>query len=115
MATRTHAIRHHRVHHLYSRVRRHHKAKMSLMVLLGMAPTVVFAAEGWAITGQGGGPQEAAHRLVGRLTGYDYLAQQWNFSEAVKGWAPILVGAVAHKLANKLGLNRMIKLPFIEL
>lgn len=42
------------------------------------------------------------------FTGYDYTTGQWNFASMRYGMIPILIGAAAHKVANKLGINRMI-------
>jgi len=48
-------------------------------------------------------------RQVGQFfTGYDYTTGQWNMASMRFGLLPILLGSVAHKVANKLGINRMI-------
>jgi hypothetical protein len=86
--------------------RRHHKPKMtvSLAILAGLAPTAVFAAEGFSA----GGISEVGHRLTGRLTGWDTGTSKWSMAELGKGWIPILGGVLVHKLANRFGINRMI-------
>jgi hypothetical protein len=77
---------------------------LSLAVLAGLAPTVAFAYEGL----QAGGIGEVGHRVIGRLAGYDINVHKFSMAELGKGWLPIIGGVVAHKLANRLGINRMI-------
>lgn len=75
-----------------------------LAVIGGIVPTAAFAAEGLSV----GGPMEAAKRASMRLTGYNPWEKRWYLSEFAAGWLPILAGVVAHKLANKTGINRAI-------
>jgi len=85
-----------------------------LAVIGGMVPTAVFAAEGLKV----GGPLEAAKRASMRLTGYNPWEKQWYFSEFAAGWGPILAGLIAHKLANKTGINRALAsagVPFVRI
>jgi hypothetical protein len=73
----------------------------------------MFALDGYKTSGF----EEAAHRVTMRLTGYNMRAGNWYGSELIRGWTPILAGMVAHKLANKFGLNRAIRkaIPFVEI
>jgi hypothetical protein len=80
------------------------KATLSLAIIAGFLPTAAFAWEGMGA----GGIAEVGHRLTGRLTGYDTGVHKWSLQELGKGWVPIIGGVVAHKLANKFGINRMI-------
>ena len=85
-----------------------------LAVIGGMVPTVAFAYEGL----QKGGPVEAAKRASMRLTGYNPWTGHWYFSEFASGWFPILAGLMAHKLANKVGINRALAsagVPFVRI
>jgi hypothetical protein len=88
--------------------RRAKKTTVSLSVLAGFAPTAAFALEGFKLPGDEGGVVEAAHRVTMRLTGYEWKGGVWVASEMFKGIAPLLLGAGVHKLANKMGINRMI-------
>jgi len=94
-----------------ARGRSHRKAKtsLSLAMLAGFAPTLMFAYEGFKIGGDEGGVEEAAHRLTMRLTGYEWKGGVFSVGELVKGWAPLLIGAMAHKMANKVGINRSLR------
>ena len=40
--------------------------------------------------------------------GYDPNAGKFNIKWAMQGLGPILIGGFAHKLANKIGINRML-------
>jgi hypothetical protein len=83
---------------------RRHGFTIPLAVIGGLVPTAAFAAEGLKV----GGPVEAAKRASMRLTGWNPWVGQWYLSEFAAGWLPILAGVVAHKLANKTGINRAI-------
>ncbi len=53
---------------------------------------------------------------VDHLTGYDIDQKRWGFNALVKGWTPIILGVMLHKVANKLGINRAIKgIPFVQI
>jgi hypothetical protein len=93
-----------------ARPRHHSKAKMTipLALIAGLAPTAMFALEGFQIQGSEGGIKEAAHRLTGRLTGYEWKGGTWSLAELSKGWLPILAGVAAHKMANRFGINRWL-------
>lgn len=89
----------------------HHRAKhmtVSLAILGGLAPTAAFAIDGFKIGGDQGGVVEAMHRITMRLTGWEWKGGGWSAAELAKGWTPLLVGALAHKIANRLGINRML-------
>lgn len=48
-------------------------------------------------------------REIGQFfTGYDYTTGKWNFASMRYGMLPIFAGVVAHKVANKLGVNRLL-------
>ena len=89
---------------------RHRKAGMtvSLAMIAGLAPTAAFAYEGYKIPGDQGGIVEAAHRVTMRLTGFEWKGNKWNIDDAIMGLLPLLVGGGVHKLANRMGINRMI-------
>jgi len=87
---------------------RHHRrtrAAPSLAILMGFAPTLIYAYQGLAVNG----PYEAVTRAMARITGYSMTERKWKLNELIDGWGPILLGIVAHKVANKTGLNRSVR------
>jgi hypothetical protein len=89
----------------------HHKKPgmtVSLAMVAGLAPTLAFAYEGYKIPGDQGGIVEAAHRMTMRMTGYEWKGNTWAMGEAIRGLGPLLIGGGVHKLANRMGINRMI-------
>jgi len=78
-------------------------------MLAGFAPTLIFAYDGFKLSGDEGGIAEAAHRVTMRMTGFEWKGGGFSTGELIKGWAPLLIGAVAHKMANKMGINRSIR------
>jgi hypothetical protein len=121
MATATRAISRRRSARRYTFRSVRHRAKhmtVSLAILAGLAPTAAFAIEGFRIGGDQGGLVEAMHRVTMRLTGYEWKGGGFSMGELAKGWTPLLAGAVAHKLANRFGVNRMLAksgIPFIRI
>ena len=90
---------------------RHHRkagTTVSLAMIAGLAPTAAFAYEGFKLPGDQGGIVEAAHRVSMRMTGYEWKNNTWCIGEAAKGLLPLLIGGGVHKLANRMGINRMI-------
>lgn len=88
-----------------------HRAKhmtIPLAVVAGVAPTLAFAYQGFMLPGGEGGPVEAAHRITMRMTGYEWKNGNFSWSQLAQGWGPLLLGAMAHKAANRFGLNRAI-------
>ena len=87
--------------------RKHNKRPgmtIPLGIVAGFVPLGMFAYDGMIA----GGPVNAVQRVAQRLTGYDNSVHKWFFKELAMGWAPILGGIVAHKVANRLGINRAI-------
>lgn len=41
-------------------------------------------------------------------TGYDPVSGQWNASYLWNGAVPLLIGILVHKIASKLGVNRVL-------
>jgi hypothetical protein len=78
-------------------------------MLAGIAPTLAFAYDGFKIPGGEGGVVEAAHRVTMRLTGFEWKGGGFHSEELIKGWTPLLIGALAHMGAQKLGLNRHLR------
>ena len=88
-----------------ARIHRRAKASISVAMILGFAPTALWAYDG----AKQFGVSEGLTRLVGRFTGYSMTEKKWQADQLVAGWAPIIAGILAHKIANKVGLNRMIR------
>jgi hypothetical protein len=84
----------------------HHRPKMtiSLALIAGLMPMVLDLKDAYKVDGL---PAVASH--VGLCTvGYDGV-NKWNPGYAFrKLWAPLAMGFVAHKLASRLGINRML-------
>jgi hypothetical protein len=89
---------------------KHRKKKMtiSVAVLAGLAPTAMFALKGYKGADGVSGIEGAAYHLTGRMTGYNWQTGKFYFGELLKGWAPLIAGAVAHKFANKYGINHVL-------
>jgi hypothetical protein len=93
-----------------ARARAHHRAKSTtipLAIVAGFIPTAGYALAGFR---QGGetGMTEGIARITARLTGYSITENKFHGMELVKGYGPILLGFITHKLASKLGINRAI-------
>ena len=86
--------------------RRHSRPKMTipLAVLGGFVPTAAAAVE----TAKAQGPLGGLKMVGMRMTGYNPWVGKWYASEMAAGWIPLLTGIFAHKLANRLGINRAI-------
>lgn len=54
------------------------------------------------------GATEAMLHLSKSFTGYDFVESKWDWWWMKGGLFPILFGAGAHKVASKLGINRVI-------
>jgi len=91
-----------------SKGRKRNSFTIPLGIIAGLGPTAAFAYQGFKIPGDQGGIVEAAHRVTMRLTGYEWKGNVWNMNDLLAGWGPLLLGAIAHKAANRFGINRMI-------
>jgi len=108
MAARAIARRVSRVRYVKARSRRKTQTTIPLGIIAGLAPTAMFALEGFQIGGDQGGIKEAAHRVTMRLTGYEWKGQVFSWPDLVAGWLPLAAGIFAHKAANRFGINRML-------
>jgi len=87
--------------------RKHHsrpKMTISLAVIGGLAPTAYSTYYGYKSDGARG----AMGNLGMRLTGYDFRDGKFKLQELWNGVGPLLLGGLVHKMANQMGLNRMI-------
>jgi hypothetical protein len=86
--------------------------RIPLLVVAGMAPVI-----GGAWTVRGGGVGRMGQELL-KVTGYEADKNIWSASSFKNYGMPIILGVVAHKVANRLGINRMLKkagVPFVSL
>lgn len=77
---------------------------LPVAVLAGFAPTAVAAYAGW----RGSGVDGLVHNLVMRLTGFSTDKGTFHAQQLMYGWGPILLGMLAHKAANRFGVNRAL-------
>jgi len=99
------------------RTGRRHRARMTipLAMVAGLAPTLLYAAD--ALQTNAGGPKVAIARIGSRLTGYNAYTSTFSGAELMRGWGPLLMGALVHKAANAIGINRMLsraKVPLLR-
>ena len=89
------------------RTKTHRKAKpaVSLAILAGFAPTAIYAYQGLAVNG----PYEAVTRLTARFTGYSMTERKFKLNELLEGWGPVLLGMLAHRVANRTGINKSVR------
>jgi hypothetical protein len=78
---------------------------VSLAILAGFVPTAMYAYAGYKQQGA----NEAGARIVARLTGYSYIENKFKPMELFNGWAPLLGGVIAHRAANRFGVNRYLR------
>jgi hypothetical protein len=106
---------HHKVRKGYHMARSTHKKKsftFPLLVAAGFLPVTL------DVMVQGGGWQEKAKKLALDMTGWNAWAGKWTPKAMVRGALPVFLGFMAHKVANSMGLNRMLSsagIPFIRL
>lgn len=108
MATKAVAKRRTRTVYVRRAARRAKNMTIPLAIVAGFAPTAMFALEGFQIPGSEGGIKEAAHRLTMRMTGYEWKGGGFSWAQLMEGWTPLILGVVAHKAANRFGINRML-------
>jgi hypothetical protein len=91
------------------RKRTHRKAGLTvpLALVAGFVPTAGYALEGFRRGGEAG-ITEGIARLTVRMTGYSITENKFNGSELIKGWAPVALGFMTHKLAARMGINRAL-------
>ncbi len=91
------------------------KKRISLLVVAGLLPgaNAVFQA-----SREQNGLQRMGVAATKIFTGWDPDNNRWSFDELKKGALPLVAGAIGHKLAGRLGINRMIAnvgIPFVNL
>lgn len=95
----------------------HRKKQMnvSLAVIAGLLPIPIKAYDAWK---QGQGASQIARQTLMAFTGWDFWNNNWKPGNLMYGLAPAVAGILAHKLANRLGVNRSLKaagIPWISI
>ena len=108
-----------------ARAKRHHSRKsftLPLAVVGGFAPLVIGTVQHGLWNGWVGSGDTAMDYAMRALTGFDpnHLGYggTWNPRNMVHGALPIMGGIIAHKLANRLGVNGALAragVPFIRI
>jgi hypothetical protein len=94
-------------------VKRHRRKggfTIPLAVVAGFAPMIADVAT-LGIT-------QTPHVVAYNLIGYNTWDGTFKADRALKGWTPIVAGMLVHKLAGKLGVNRMLAgagVPFVRI
>jgi len=86
----------------YQRKRSKAKFTLPIAMVAGFGPLVVNTMN------TPGGLEPKGWMLTQALTGFDTRTQKWWFPNMYKGAVPILAGVAVHKVANMLGINRML-------
>ena len=95
-----------------SGVRRKPKMTIPLAVVAGFIPM------GVGLWGRRTAPKEMARYALVATTGIDFVGKRWTSEFLGEGAGAILAGFLVHKLANVIGINRMLarsKVPFIRI
>ena len=77
---------------------------VSLAMVGGFIPLLSKALSGYRFAGIEG----AGRELTIGLTGYNPQTKKWSLMDLAEGVGPIIGGALVHKLANRVGINRML-------
>jgi hypothetical protein len=97
--------------------KKHHRSekRFSLGIIAGLLPAAIHLKDAYKV---GGLPAMAQHTAI-ITTGYDPVGGTWGYDLPIKYlYGPLLMGGLAHKLAGKFGINRMIRrsgIPYIEI
>lgn len=124
MATKTR--RRTRVPRAFTRAFRKTRKKNNVRIPLGLVAGVMpLAMTVWdrssSKVGYRDKIKEFAYVLVQKTTGFRIFGTTpggWSFADMKEGLFPILAGLLAHKVAQKVGVNRMIrrfKIPWVEI
>ena len=79
--------------------------KISLAVIGGLVPGVMWSLE----PAQGGNWRHVPERVLMAYTGYNPISKQLELNYLSRGLLPLMLGMVAHMIAEKVGINRRLK------
>lgn len=86
--------------------RRAKKTTIPLAVVAGFGPLI---SDTIYHVKNSGGVATVPHTLAWHLAGINtWDNNQFDMTRLIRGWSPILAGFLAHKAANRLGINRAI-------
>lgn len=74
-------------------------------VLAGFAPVVGEALSAYQA---GMGLTGITWALSSNLTGYSLKDHKFYMNDLIRGWTPIILGFVLHRVADKMGINRAL-------
>lgn len=89
-----------------ARKKRSRRARAKSIPLAPVLPTAVLAIRAFQSSGSYGA--KASH-LVQHMTGYNVDTGDFSAAAAMPYWGATAVGVVAHKVANKVGLNNYVR------
>lgn len=90
------------------KTKRRSRGKKKTTVSLAMALPMLGVGSQFVSHWQNRSFDHATKWATAALTGYDPYAQKWQAKNMKGGTYPIAVGAMVHKVANKLGINRAL-------
>lgn len=97
------------------RFRTHSRPKMTIpiTVVAGFVPGVTYL-----YSQRGAGLAQVGNEAGRIYTGYDANQKKWSASNLRQGAIPVLIGMLAHKIANMTGVNAMLsrnRIPLIRI
>jgi len=103
MATKAIATR--RVYARRPKSRSRAKMTIPLAIVAGFAPATMRLISAYRI----GGIEAVPQHLSMITTGYDPVSGKFSLSQPLMNlWGPLAIGALVHKTAGRLGINRML-------
>ena len=89
-----------------AKVHRKKSFTLPIAVVAGFVPPAIDLLDTWRGTSEG--PKAVAIEACRIFTGLDYWSMQWQPTRLKWGLFPVVGGVLVHKLANKLGVNRLL-------
>lgn len=91
------------------------RAKTTIPVLLAAPVAIPLVRTATQFIGN---PTMAVNNMVADFTGYNQYQGNFDPKRLRKTYTPIIIGYIAHKAANIMGINRLLaraKIPYIRL
>lgn len=99
--------------------RRRAGGTIPLSIVGGLLPGLHYTVAGWR---SGSSLTDSLEKGMAHLsvafTGYDPVAHKWQLANMSRGLTPLLAGILVHKVAGKLGVNRVLssaRVPWIRI